>query len=125
VNLARHPHHNWTDLPSISLQAIKKRSHVSIWKWVQEYSPFGDRFKVKENLVKEIFVDETLIQINCENYWLWVAFEPKINSCLLFHLSRERTYLSLVSSLSSLEIGLETSLFQMTAFFGIMMHVNG
>lgn len=75
----------------LNLQAIKKRSHVYIWKWVQKYAPFADRFKVKKNLVKEIFVDEILIKINGENYWLWIAYEPKINSCLLFHLSRERT----------------------------------
>jgi hypothetical protein len=41
-------------LVSKSLQVIKKRSHVSIWKWVQKYAPFVDRFKVKKNLVKEI-----------------------------------------------------------------------
>jgi len=59
-------------LASKSLQVIKKRSHVSIWKWVQKYAPFVDRFKVKKNLVKEIFVDETLINVNGENYWLWI-----------------------------------------------------
>jgi putative transposase len=42
-------------------------------------------------LVKEIFVDETLIQIDGQEYWLWVAYEPNLNACLMMHLSRERT----------------------------------
>ena len=25
------------------------------------------------------------------DYWLWIAYEPKINSCLLIQLFRERT----------------------------------
>jgi transposase-like protein len=41
---------------------------------------FLDRFKVKKNLVREIPIDETLTKINGENYWLWIAYEPKIAS---------------------------------------------
>ena len=37
------------------------------------------------------FVDETLVQIEGKDYWLWVAYEPALNMCLLMHLSRERT----------------------------------
>lgn len=76
---------------SKSLQAITKRSHVSIWKWIQKYSKYADKFKVDRHLVKEIFVDETLVKIDGQNYWLWIAYEPNIHSCLLFHISRERT----------------------------------
>ena len=42
-------------------------------------------------MIKEIFVDETLIKINGQNWWLWIAYEPHINSCLSVHLSKERT----------------------------------
>ena len=73
------------------LDLITKRTHVSIWKWVQKYANCADRFKVNKHLVKEIFVDETLIQIDGQAYWLWIAYEPNINSCLMMHLSKERT----------------------------------
>ena len=38
-----------------------------------------------------IFVDETSIQIDGKDYWLWVAYEPNIDFCLMVqHISRER-----------------------------------
>jgi putative transposase len=55
---------------SKSLEPIIKRTHVSIWKWVQKYSKLADRFKVKRHLVKEILVDETLLKVNGQAYWL-------------------------------------------------------
>ncbi|MDQ3903601.1 MAG: hypothetical protein M3247_08180 [Thermoproteota archaeon] len=53
------------------------RSHTSIWKWVQRYSKLADRFRKDRPRVKQIFVDETLLKIDGQNYWLWVAYEPK------------------------------------------------
>lgn len=78
-------------LAAKSLAPIKKRSHVSIWKWVQKYSDCVDRFRTDKRLVRGIFVDETLLQIDGQDYWLWIAYEPAINTCLMMHLSRERT----------------------------------
>jgi len=72
------------------LESIIERSYVSIWKWVQKYSSLADRFGTDRRLVKEIFVDETLLQIDGQNYWLWIAYEPNLDVCLM-HLSRERT----------------------------------
>jgi transposase-like protein len=69
---------------------IKRRNHVSIWKWVQKYSSLADQFVTDRHLVKEIFVDETSLQIDGQNYWLWVAHETKLNVSLMMHLSRER-----------------------------------
>jgi putative transposase len=74
------------------LESIVKRSHIAIWKWVQEYSGCADRFRIiNRHAVREIFVDETLLQIDGQNYWLWVAYEPNLNTCLMMHLSKERT----------------------------------
>ena len=73
------------------LESIVKRSHVAIWKWVQEYSSLADRFRVGKRSVKRIFVDETLIKIEGQNYWLWTAYEPNLNACLMMRLSRVRT----------------------------------
>jgi transposase-like protein len=46
------------------LESVIKRSHVSIWKWVQKYSDYANRFMTDRRLVKEIFVDETLLRID-------------------------------------------------------------
>jgi putative transposase len=76
---------------SKSLEPIVKRTHVSIWKWVQRYSGLADKFVIGKQRIKEIFVDETLVKINGQDYWLWLAYEPNLHVCLMFHLSRERT----------------------------------
>ena len=60
-------------------------------KWVQKYAHCADRFKTDKRLVKEIFVDETLLHIDGQNYWIWIAYEPNLNVCLMMHVSRERT----------------------------------
>jgi putative transposase len=37
-------------------------------------------------------VDEKLLHIDAQNYWLWIAYEPGINTCLMkMHLSKEKT----------------------------------
>ena len=80
-------------LAAKSLAPIKKRSHVAVWKWVQKYADCADRFRTDRRLVRAIFVDETLLQIDGRDYWLWIAYEPAIDTCLAMHLSRERTVL--------------------------------
>ena len=71
---------------------IKRRSDVYNWKWVQKYSGLADRLNaVNRRAVKKIFVDETLLQIDGQDYWLWIAYEPNLDVCLILHLSRERT----------------------------------
>ena len=34
-----------------------------------------------------------MLQIDGQNYWLWIAYEPNLNVCLMMHLSPERTIL--------------------------------
>jgi putative transposase len=78
-------------LASKSLEPLKKRTHVAIWKWVQKYSRITEKFVIGRRKVKKIFVDETLLKINGQDYWLWLAYEPNLHVCLMFRLSRERT----------------------------------
>ena len=78
-------------LASRALERITRRSHVSIWKWVQRFAPVADRFSVDRRDVKRIFVDETLITIRGREYWLWIAYEPSLHRCLMMRLSVERT----------------------------------
>ena len=44
------------------------------------------------------------------DYWLWIAYEPKINSCLLIQLFRERTIFGCYQFSLVLEMDMETSL---------------
>ena len=55
---------------------IVKRSHVTIWKWIQKYNPQKLSYRRKRK-ISEYIVDETLIKVGSELMWLWVAIEPK------------------------------------------------
>jgi putative transposase len=78
-------------LASKILEPIIARSHVSIWNWVQRFASLADRFSVDRRDVERIFVDETLITIKGREYWLWIAYEPSLDRCLMMRLSVERT----------------------------------
>jgi putative transposase len=79
-------------LAAKSLEPIIKRSTTALWNWVQEYAAFADGFGgANRHAIKEIFVDETLIKIKGQEYWLWIAYEPNLDVCLSMHLSIERT----------------------------------
>src|SRR6188472_3200014 len=61
------------------LSSVLRRSHVSIWKWVQRYAFMADKFKIdRHKVIQIIFVDETLVKIDGMEYWLWVAYEPSL-----------------------------------------------
>jgi hypothetical protein len=126
-------------LAAKSLVPIKKRSHVSLWKWVQRYSDHAaDRFRTEDRfrtdnkrLVKEIlFVDETLLHIGGKSYWLWIDHhEPNLNVfCLILrHLSREGRFSSYVinSSSSNKEVDMVGNQFSQTVLIGTMKPANG
>jgi transposase-like protein len=58
-----------------------------------------DRFRVNKKQVKMIFVDETLIQIDGMDYWLWIAYEPDMDLCLMMHIYNRKNYLCMLSIL--------------------------
>jgi len=43
--------------------------------------------------IKRIMIDESMITVKGEVYWLWVAYEPYIKKYLLIHISKDRTVL--------------------------------
>ena len=74
-----------------------------------------------------IFVDETLIQIDGKDYWLWIAYEPDMDLCLMMHISRERTIFVYVIN-SSNHYGrdlAEEKPYSQMVLDGIWMLVNG
>jgi putative transposase len=112
---------------SKSLDPIIKRTHVSIWNWVQKYSILADRFVIiGKRKVQKIFVDETLLKINGQHYWLWLAYEPNLHVCLIFHLSTEKElFLYAISFSNRYEQNLEINQSLLMELIGIMMLANG
>jgi putative transposase len=74
-----------------ALQRFVKRSHVSIWKWIQKYRP--KKISSTKTKVSEFIIDETQIKVGSEYIWLWVAIEPKHKQILHIDISFERTML--------------------------------
>jgi putative transposase len=78
---------------SRALEPFVRRSHVSIWRWVQRLAPLCDRFDVDRRLVRSIFVDETMIRIRGRRAWVWVAYEPGLRAFLAFRISYNQSTL--------------------------------
>ncbi|HEY7573098.1 MAG TPA: DDE-type integrase/transposase/recombinase [Nitrososphaeraceae archaeon] len=76
----------------LSSSFMVKRSHVTIWKWIQRYAFLATiRFTIDKHKIRQILiVDETLVKIDGLEHWLWIAYEPNMNVCLMMHLSRVR-----------------------------------
>ncbi len=73
---------------ALSFLHIVKRSHVSIWNWIQKYHP--QRISTKRKRISEFIVDETAIKVGSKLIWLWVAIEPKNREILALSISKER-----------------------------------
>ena len=67
-----------------------KRSHVSVWNWIQR---FGSLHIYKRKRVSAFIIDETVIQIGNQHFWLWFCIEPIHSSVLGIHISDERNML--------------------------------
>ena len=66
----------------------EKRSHVSVWNWIQRFGSF--QIYNKHRRITAFIIDETMIQIGNTNYWLWICIEPVHKSVLGIHISKER-----------------------------------
>jgi putative transposase len=65
-----------------------KRNHVSIWNWIQKYSP--KKISSRKSKVLEYVIDETVIKIGSELIWLWVAINNTTKRILGLNISKER-----------------------------------
>jgi len=66
-----------------------------------------------------------LLKINGQGYWLWIAYEPTLRVCLLFHLSTEEPSLYVISFLNRLEQDSEIRQSLLMELIGIMMLADG
>jgi putative transposase len=65
----------------------EKRSHIAVWNWIQRV---GSSQIYKRKRVSAFIIDETIIQIGNQNFWLWLCIEPVQKSVLGIHISEER-----------------------------------
>src|SRR6478735_2051849 len=77
---------------ALSYPHIVKRSHVAIWKWIQQFCP-KNISSPKRNKISEYIVDETLIKVGSELIWLWVAIEPENKRILAQNITQDRKML--------------------------------
>jgi transposase-like protein len=56
---------------------------------------------VGKQKIKKIIVDETLLKINGQDYWLWLAYdEPNLHVCICYFTFQEKEqFLYAISSL--------------------------
>ena len=74
---------------ALSYLHLVKRSHVSIWKWIQKFRSKNISLP-KRNKISEYIVDETLVKVGSEYMWLWIAIEPENRQVLAQKISQER-----------------------------------
>ena len=65
-------------------------SYVSVWNWIQG---FGSLQIYKRKRVSAFIIDETVIQIGNQHFWLWLCIEPIHSSVLGIQISEERNML--------------------------------
>ena len=61
----------------------ENRSYVSAWNWIQR---FGSLQIYKRKRVSAFIIDETVIEIDNQHVWLWIATEPIHKSVLGIHI---------------------------------------
>src|SRR5574339_1034557 len=65
----------------------EKRSHIAVWNWIQR---FGLLQIYKRKRVSAFIIDQTVIQIGNQHFWLWICIEPVYRSVLGIYIPEER-----------------------------------
>ncbi len=58
---------------ALSVLRDEKKSYVSIWNWIQR---FGSDQVYKRKRISVFIIDEAVVQIGWNHYFLWIAIEP-------------------------------------------------
>jgi putative transposase len=96
----------------------KRRSYVSVWNWIQR---FGSCQIYKRKRVSAFIIDETVIQIGNQHFWLWICIEPIHSSVLGIYISEERNMLIAEKFIRSC-IKMENILYILMEVHGMMKH---
>ena len=73
---------------ALELFKAQKRSRVAIWDWIQRFG--SSQIYDKRKRVSAFIIDETVIQIGNQYFWLWMCIEPIHSSMLGIYISKER-----------------------------------
>ena len=85
-----------------------KRTYVSVWNWIQR---FGSCQIYKRKRVLPLIIDETVIQVGNQHFWLWFCIEPYTVLCLVSTFQKKETCLLLKNSLDLLYQTMESVLY--------------
>jgi putative transposase len=66
----------------------QNRSHVAVWNWIQRFGSL--QIYNKNRRISAFIIDETVIQIGGQHFWLWICIEPVHRSVLGIYISEER-----------------------------------
>ena len=98
----------------------KKRSYVSVWNWIQRFAEYPI---YKSKRVTAFIIDETVIQIGNQHFWLWICIEPIHSSVLGIYISEERNMLVAEKFIQSLVEIMENIQYIQMEVHGMMKHV--
>jgi putative transposase len=100
----------------------KQRSYVSVWNWIQRFG--SCQIYNKRKRVTTFIIDETIIQIGSQQYWLWFCIEPIHSSVLGLYISEERREICLLlkNSCDLLLRIMENILYILMEVHGMMKH---
>jgi putative transposase len=68
----------------------EKRSYISVWNWIQRFAEYPI---YKRKRISAFIIDETVIQIGNQHFWLWFCIEPLHKTILGIYISEERNML--------------------------------
>ena len=60
---------------------------MSVWNWIQRFAEYSI---YKRKRVSAFVIDETVIQIGNQHFWLWFCIEPVHRSVLGIYISRKK-----------------------------------
>ena len=63
---------------------------MSVWNWIQRFAEYPI---YKRKRVSAFIIDETVIQIGNQHFWLWICIEPIDKSVFGIYISEERNML--------------------------------
>ena len=73
-----------------------KRSYISVWNWIQRFAEYPI---YKSKRISAFIIDETVIQIGSQHFWLWICIEPLHKQSWESTFQRRETCLLLKNSL--------------------------
>ena len=93
---------------------------MSVWNWIQRFAEYPI---YKRKRVSAFIIDETVIQVGSQHFWLWFCIEPIDKSVLRIYISEERNMLVAETFIRSLVENYENIVYILMEVHGMMKHV--